>query len=494
MSSAPRPYLMVVEDDPRLCGELALLLREEGWQVRTATSAEEAHDALLAAPRPPSLLLSDVRLPGASGVDLVRRLAEAAQLPPTVVLSGAATISETVEALRLGVHDFLEKPFSRERLMRSIHNALELASLRRQVASLETRVEKGSRLIGQSAGMARVRELVARTGPTDARILILGESGTGKELVAEALHEASSRRQRPFVRVNCAAIPDTLIEAELFGHVRGAFTDARADRAGLFEEADGGTLLLDEIGDMPLGLQGRLLRVLEDGLVRRVGETRSRQVDVRVLAATHHDLEREVAEEGFRQDLYFRLSSIAIPIPPLRERREDIPLLTAHFLEQLQHQHERPQQELDPAVLPLLERHSWPGNVRELRATCERMVVLGGSQLGPDLLPPSITAPTPCGTPSCSEGSLDLAAIAPGTPLREMRQVVDRAFIALVLARTGWNVSAAARELGLHRTFLHRRMEELELARPNKAQPEPAPGAQRPQTNPLPVQRPGGDP
>ncbi|MES1211842.1 MAG: sigma-54 dependent transcriptional regulator, partial [Acidobacteriota bacterium] len=355
--------VLIVEDDEKIRANLLRQLREAGYAPTSVTRAEEAL-AILEPPRAPlpDLLLLDVRLGGMSGVELVRRLVEARRFPPTVIISGEASISETVEALRLGVHDFIEKPFTRERLLQSIRNALEREALKREVAALKSDLGAEPEILGSSAAVEELRQHIAQAAPTDGRILILGESGTGKELVASALHRQSRRAHRPFIKLNCAAIPPDLVEDELFGHARGAFTDAKSAKPGLFEEADGGTLFLDEIGDMELAVQSRLLRVLEDGRVRRVGETRDRQVDVRVIAATHRDLEENVRAGRFREDLYFRLAHLPIPVPPLRERPEDVPLLFQLFREKFTRQHRSRPRTVDPEVHPLLERYPWPGN------------------------------------------------------------------------------------------------------------------------------------
>jgi DNA-binding NtrC family response regulator len=409
-----------------------------------------------------------------------------------------------------------------------VHNTLEAVRLRREVAALAAEAAGADRMLGASRALEEVRELIARAAPTDARVLILGESGTGKELVADALHRGSPRRDRPFIKVNCAAIPEHLIESELFGYARGAFTDARSAKPGLFEEADAGTLFLDEIGDMAVGLQARLLRVLEDGVVRRLGEARDRQVDVRVLAATHEDLARAVAEGRFREDLYFRLSNLPIRVPPLRERTEDIPGLFAHFVEYFRVRHRCGPRRIDAAVYPLLGRHPWPGNVRELKALAERLVVFGGDPITPDLLPAAIrcdlesppakaavaagaaggrpaaaeaaeTPPAATGGPGSPTGAVSgargsagsghpepglpaargtEAASAGGTPrrdalerepvlpLRDFRARVERRYIEQVLAGTGWNFAAAARLLGLERTYLHQKAVALGIRRP----------------------------
>jgi DNA-binding NtrC family response regulator len=466
--------VLVVEDDGRLRATLLLQLREAGYAPTAAASSEEALAALDRDGRP-DLLLVDVRLPGASGLELVRGLAEAGRLPPTVVVSGEASISETVEALRLGVHDFLEKPFGRERLLRSIENALEHASLRREVASLRHELSAERRLLGESPPIVRLRERIARAAPSEARVLIRGESGSGKELVAEAIHHGSPRRDGSFVRLNCAALPTTLIEDELFGHVAGAFTDARADKRGLFEEADGGTLFLDEIGDMDPALQARLLRILEDGEVRRLGETRPRRVDVRVIAATHRDLERAVADGAFREDLYFRLASLPIEVPPLRERPGDVALLFDHFLDRAARRDRQRRRSVDPRVPPLLAAHPWPGNVRELQHLCERLVVFGGDPIVPDDLPAAIREGRPpagaglADTGLVNAGVLDLATRRLDLSLRDFREACEREYVEAVLRRCGWNLAEAARRLGIGRTYLHEKVRRLGLRRPRPA-------------------------
>ncbi|HLX09193.1 MAG TPA: sigma-54 dependent transcriptional regulator [Thermoanaerobaculia bacterium] len=455
--------ILLVEDDEKIRASLLLQLREAGFAPRAMACAEEAHAYLLDASRPlPDLLLLDVRLRRMSGVDLIRELAPSKRLPPTIVISGEASVGEAVEALRLGVQDFIEKPFSRERLLRSIANALENATLRRQVSALESRLHGEPEILGISAAAERLRQVIARVGPTAGRVLITGATGTGKELVAGALHRASPRRDGPFVKINCAAIPIHLVEGELFGHARGAFTDARAPKAGLFEEADGGTLFLDEIGDMDLGLQARLLRVLEDGRVRRVGENRDRQVDVRLIAATHQDLEMAAAAGRFRQDLYFRLAHLPIAVPPLAERRADIPLLVNHFVDHFSRQHRVRRQGIDDAVFAALARYTWPGNVRELKNLCERLVVFGADPLTVDQLPSNLFHPARVP----ETGLVRLAESCPPVPLREFKAACEREYLEDVLRRTGWNFAAAARLLGIQRTYLHQKTAALGIERP----------------------------
>jgi DNA-binding NtrC family response regulator len=459
--------ILLVEDDEKVRASLLFQLRSEGFAPQAMGSGEEAHAFLADAAHPlPELLLLDVRLGRMSGVDLIRELAPRDRLPPTVIISGEASITETVEALRLGVHDFIEKPFSKERLLRSIRNTLENAALKRRVAVLESRLDEGPEILGLSPPMARLREALDKVAPTDGRVLIRGDSGTGKELVAELLHRQSARRDGAFVKINCAAIPAHLVEDELFGHARGAFTDARTAKPGLFEEADGGTLFLDEIGDMDIALQARLLRVLEDGRVRRIGETRDRRVDVRVLAATHRDLEAEVAAGRFRQDLYFRLAHLPVEVPPLRTRGGDIALLFNHFLEHFTVRHRLRRKRVDGGVLPLLERYPWPGNVRELRNLCERLVVFGVDPLTADQLPSAFFQEVP----APETGLLRLHERQSILPWRDFKAESEREYLESILRRTGWNFAAAARLLDIQRTYLHQKAAALGIERPERGE------------------------
>src|SRR5947207_531709 len=322
--------ILLVEDDEKIAANIVLRLREAGYGVVAFRSAEDARVYLRDIGNvQPDMLLVDVRLPGMSGIELIRGMGGDA--PPAIIISGEASMAETVEAIRLGVHDFIDKPFGRERLIKSVQNCLETVALKEQVRALRS---SGQQILGESSGVRELRAMIDKVAPTETRVLIRGESGTGKELVANAIHRLSRRASRPFIKLNCAAIPQHLIEDELFGHARGAFTDAKTMKRGLFEEADGGTLFLDEIGDMDLALQARLLRVLEDGRVRRIGENTDRAVNVRVIAATHRDLQSLIPAGQFREDLFFRLSTVPVDVPPLRERREDVPLLFTAFLAQ----------------------------------------------------------------------------------------------------------------------------------------------------------------
>jgi two-component system, NtrC family, nitrogen regulation response regulator NtrX len=462
--------ILVVEDDPKTRAVLECQLREAGYDVSAIGSAEKALEHIdQAADAPPHLLLLDVRLGGMSGVELVRALAKAQRLPATVIISGEATMTETVEALRLGVYDFLEKPFPPERLLRSVENALEHTRLTRELRALRDQSAGLDAIRGNAPAIAKLRSQIAQAAPTEARVLIAGESGAGKELVANALHVLSGRSRGPFVKVNCAAIPATLIEDELFGHVAGAFTDARRPKAGLFEEADGGTLFLDEISEMDPSLQARLLRVLEDAQVRRLGDTHHRRVDVRVLSASNRDLTREIQAGRFRNDLYYRLAQLGLSVPPLRERGGDVALLFWHFFEQACRRHRVPQRRVEHGVLDRLTAYAWPGNVRELKNLCERLAVFGGDPIRLDDLP----SPLLEGAAGEEIGILRLLDGAPLSPLAVVRAQCEKEYIEHTLRKTGWNFAEAARALDLQRTYLHRKTTDLGIHRPEQRQSEP---------------------
>jgi len=449
--------ILVVEDDEKIAANITLRLREEGYGVVAFRNAEDALAHLRDATQvQPDMAMVDVRLGKMSGIDLLRVVGDA--MPPAIVISGEASMAETVEAIRLGVHDFVDKPFSRERLIKSVRNCLEHAEMRRQIGELRSREQQ---IVGRSEAVAALRAAIEKVAPTEARVLIRGESGTGKELVANALHRLSRRAARPFIKLNCAAIPAHLIEDELFGHARGAFTDAKTAKRGLFEEADGGTLFLDEIGDMDPALQSRLLRVLEDGRVRRIGETHDREVNVRVVAATHRDLQAMAREGRFREDLWFRLSTVPIDVPPLRERRDDVPLLFTTFLQHFCARNQRVPLSVEREVHDALAAYDWPGNVRELRNVAERVSVFGTDPVTADQLPSSVMQREA----GVEHGLLRIPENAPVLPLREVKAQCEKEYIEAVLRRTNWNVSRAAQLLDLQRTYLHEKMTQLGIVR-----------------------------
>ena len=446
-------FILVVEDHQKIRGHVVLQLREQGFAVHAVDSAEAALE-WLRENEPPDLLLVDVRLPKMSGIALVHELTDRRGLPPTIVISGEASISETVEALRLGVYDFIEKPFTRERLLQSVRNCLNHASLTRQLRDIVAG-QRAEIILGRSPAILELQSKIERVAPTTARVLIRGETGTGKELVAGTIHRLSGRAGKPFIKINCAAIPANLIESELFGHARGAFTDAKTERRGLFEEAHGGTLFLDEIGDMNLDLQARLLRVLEEGKVRRIGDSQDRDVDVRVVAATNRDLEQMVREHLFREDLFFRLSTVPIVVPALRDHAEDIPLLFSYYLDTFCRRNGRRQLSVEPEVFTALREYAWPGNVRQLKNVAEQIAIFSGD--------PVTTAQLPASLLSAADGESGL--LRPSDirirPLREFKAQTEKEYIESVLRRTNWNVSAAARLLEIQRSYLHQKITDL---------------------------------
>jgi two-component system nitrogen regulation response regulator NtrX len=445
--------VLVVDDERGICRSVEIVLGGEGYAVETASSGAEALERLAA--RAFAGAVVDVRLPDIDGIELIGRMKSADPELAVVVISGHGTIADAVRSTQMGAYDFLEKPLQRERLLLSVQRALEhrhltglSALLRRQGATDE--------MVGKSSSLEALRQAIELAAPTRARILITGESGTGKELVARAIHNLSPWRDGPFVKVNCAAIPPTLIESELFGYEKGAFTGAMTGAKGRFEEASGGTLFLDEIGDMSLEVQAKLLRVLQEGELRRVGGSRMIRVQVRVIAATNKDLAAEVAAGRFREDLYFRVNVVPLEVPSLRQRREDIPLLAEHFCQQLCQENGLPAKQLAPGALRRLQSWDWPGNVRELRNLIERVVILGGrsgiveERDLPAFLVPAHDLPAPTGNES----------------LRDFLRRAERAYLKLKLDAADWNVTRAADALGLERTNLHRKMRQHRLRRP----------------------------
>jgi DNA-binding NtrC family response regulator len=449
---------------------VAGLLRDEGYRTSEAETAAAAR-ALLADHRdPPELLLLDIRMPGEDGLALLRSLPQPLPLP-VVVLSGEASISDAVAALKLGATDFVEKPPSPERLLTAVRNALSLAELAAERERLLAELARPGQLLGVSPAMDELRRLVARVGPSPSTVLISGETGTGKERVARALHLASGRRGR-FIAVNCAAIPAALLESELFEHEKGAFSGAVARHAGRLEQANGGTLLLDEIGDMPLELQGKLLRAIEAREVERLGGSAPVAVDVRFLAATNRDLGRRVTEGEFREDLFYRLNVFPLTLPPLRARPEDVLPLALAFAGELLGP--RTSVRVTAAGEAVLRGYAWPGNVRELRNLVERLALLRPDDaelvIGGDVVsclgPPAPAAGAPAaGAPAAGAPAAEPSApaVAAGPSLREQLEAHERRVIRAALERADGNIAAAARELKLDRGNLHRRLRSLGL-------------------------------
>jgi two-component system, NtrC family, nitrogen regulation response regulator NtrX len=464
-----KPTVLVVDDEKNIRRTLRMVLEAEGYAVSEAETAEEA--LRLLEEGPVDLGVFDVRLPGMDGLGLLSRARELWRDLPVIVISGHAETPDVVEAMRRGALDFFSKPVDRERVLVSVRNALARRSLEERVKDLAARERRfGDEMLGESPVMQRLREEIAKVAPTNGRVLVLGESGSGKELVAQELHRLSRRAAGPFVKVNCAAIPSELIESELFGHEKGSFSGAGARRRGQFEVAHGGTLFLDEIADMSLSAQAKVLRALQTGEVTRVGSERSFTVDVRVVAATNKDLEAEVREGTFREDLFFRLAVVPLRVPPLRERLEDVPALAGRFLQLALRDNGMRPKPIDPEVFGRLRDYRWPGNVRELRNVCERMAIMSGDRIGPGDVPeyvrPRAAAVPPEGGPA------DLSRYGE-VPLKELRELVERDYILKKLEEHDWNITQAAQSLGVERTNLHKKIKQHGLSRADRGAPDP---------------------
>jgi two-component system nitrogen regulation response regulator NtrX len=439
--------VLIVDDEENIGRSLKLILEREGYAVTVCLSVGEAR----AHPHRPDAYLVDVRLPDGSGIDLVRWLRANDVDAPILMISGHGTIADAVEATRAGAFDFLEKPLSRDKVLLSLKHALDQSKLREENRRLRE-IAGSPRMIGSCPAFERVLDQATMAARSDARVLLTGESGTGKELLAAHLHAESPFANGPFVKVNCAAIPTELIESELFGHEKGAFTGATAARRGKFELADGGTLFLDEVGDLHAASQAKLLRVLQEGEFHRVGGEQAIKVSVRVISATNRDLQEMVSQQKFREDLYYRLCVVPVRVPALRERREDIGALADYFLAEFCARNNFKPKSLDRDVTETLEDHHWPGNIRELRNTVERMAILTrGDILTSESIPVEIR--------------LSRGAAQPKGNLREAKESAEREHILRALDEAKWNVSSAARALGMERTNLHKRIRALGLAR-----------------------------
>jgi len=449
--------VLVVDDEPGVRESLRMLLADAG-EVETAASVDEALGRLRAAP--PDLVLLDLMMPGRSGFELLSELAGADDPPPVMVVTATRNVATAVEAMKRGAVDYVTKPFELEALRLKVEQLLGHRALEREVRALRARVEEPERvgeLLGASPGMRQVFRTIRQVADSRATVLIRGESGTGKELVARAIHELGPRADGPFVAVNCAAIPASLIESELFGHERGAFTDARERRVGRFEAASGGTLFLDEVGELDTGVQAKFLRALEERRIERLGGSELVPVDVRVLAATHRDLERDVAEGRFRADLYYRVHVVPVDLPPLRERREDIRLLAEHFLERARREAGRGPEQLSGLALAALERFPWPGNVRELVNAVEHAVALAeGPVVEPGDLPPAIVEATRV------QGLRD-AVSSRRLGLEEAVAELEQGLLRDALEACDWNQTRAAERLGITRRALKLRVDRYGL-------------------------------
>src|SRR5581483_8800443 len=443
----PKTRILVIDDEAAIRDSLRMTLEYEGYEFLGAATGQEG--LALAEREAPDLVLLDVKMPGMDGLDVLTRLHAMSEMVPVIMISAHGTPSTAIDAVRKGAVDFLEKPFeSTDRLRVTIQNALEQARLRDENRTLKRAVELRHQMIGDSGALKQVMAAVSRAAPTTATVLITGESGVGKELVARTIHGNSRRSRERFIQVNCAAIPEELIESELFGHEKGSFTGATEKQVGKFEQADRGTIFLDEVGDMSPKTQAKVLRVLQEGEVERLGSARTIKVDVRVIAATNKNLEEEIEKGRFREDLYFRLAVIPIHVPPLRERQEDIPLLVRHYMDYFSRENNVRPKRITQAAIEALQRYRWKGNIRELRNTVERLIIMTGSDTIdaadlPDMVrSPGVTSGAGLAAPrsAAGDGSGEMKA---GT-LREFKDNAERAFLVAKLRENGWNISKTA--------------------------------------------------
>ena len=447
--------ICIVDDEPGILKTLSELLEDEGYQVTSAKNGADALDVIRQ--DPPDLVFLDIWMPDLDGLEVLKRVRHQFPNMMVIVMSGHGSIETAVQATKLGAYDYLEKPLDSEKITILVRNALHQRKLEEENLNFRIQVERHLQLVGDSSVMNKLREQIAAAAPTHSRVLIFGENGTGKELVARAIHRQSLRDQRPFVEVNCAAIPETLIETELFGHERGAFTGAVAQKRGKFDSADGGTLFLDEIGDMSLATQAKLLRVLQEQQFTRVGGNKLIKVNVRVIAASNKDLRQEIEKGNFREDLYYRVNVLPIEVPPLRARREDIPALTRHFLKIHAEEQGVKLKEITTGALNVLARHEWPGNIRELRNQVERLMIMVPKT------PIDVADVLPF-MPGSSAGSVTWVSPTEAyDSLREARKAFERDYIAIRLRENGWNISKTAEDLKIERSHLHRKIKLLNV-------------------------------
>jgi two-component system nitrogen regulation response regulator NtrX len=465
--------ILVVDDEPNIRASLEGILGDEGYRAVGVESGEEAL-RLLRGGATPDLVILDVWLPGMDGLQVLEEMKRTHPDLGVLVISGHGTIETAVRATKLGAYDFIEKPLSLDKTLLTVRHALDQQRLERENLALRASLERRQEIVGESAAIRALTAQVLSAAPSNGRVLIRGESGTGKELIARAIHRHSLRRDQPFVEVNCAAIPEELIESELFGHERGAFTGATTKRRGKFELAHGGTIFLDEVGDMSLKTQAKVLRVLEEQTFERVGGSEGLSVDVRVIAASNKDLEAEIRRGTFREDLYYRLNVVPFEVPPLRERPEDIPLLARHFLRAFCREYGKREKALSPEALELLGQYPWPGNVRELRNAMERMVIMVPTEtiqafdlqpsLRPRPAPPEAGGAAGAGPPPGA--APEPAALGDGESLREARDRFEREYILRRLREHHWNITRTAERLGIERSNLHRKLKAYGIEPP----------------------------
>ena len=466
-----KPKILVIDDEAAIRDSLRMILEYEHYAFTGAASGQEGLAALQR--ERPDMVLLDIKMPGMDGMEVLRKIRALDETVPVVMISGHGTTSTAVDAIKSGAIDFLDKPLSSERVIVTVQNVLATQELRQENRELKLAMEAKYEIVGDSPALRRVLEDVTRAAPTNATVLLLGESGAGKELVARTLHRNSPRAGQRFIQVNCAAIPEELIESELFGHEKGSFTGATEKQIGKFEQADRGTIFLDEIGDMSPKTQAKVLRVLQEQEVERLGSARTIKVDVRVIAATNKDLEDAIARGEFREDLFFRLNVIPIVVPPLRDRKADIPALVQHFAKRISEEHNLKPKRFDPRALEALQRYRWRGNIRELRNTVERVLIMAaGDSVRAEDLPQEVRGDGPARQPDADAGAgvtrveappeaapADIAGTGSGT-LREFKDVAERAFLVQKLRENNWNISKTAEVIDTPRSNLYKKLEQ----------------------------------
>jgi len=455
----PKSRILVIDDEPAIRDSLRMTLEYQGYDFIGAATGQEG--LALAERDAPDLVFLDIKMPGMDGIEVLERLHAMYETLPVVIISGHGTASTAFEAANKGAFDFIEKPFATEKVLVTLRNALDQRQLRDENRSLKKAVEVRHQMIGDSPGLKHIMASIGRAAPTNATVLIQGESGVGKELVARTIHRNSLRSRERFVQVNCAAIPEDLIESELFGHEKGSFTGATEKQVGKFEQADRGTIFLDEVGDMSAKTQAKVLRVLQEGEVERLGSARTIKVDVRVIAATNKNLEEEIEKGHFREDLYFRLAVIPIHVPPLRERQDDIPLLVRHYMDYFSRENNVRAKRITPPAIEALQRYRWKGNIRELRNTVERMIIMtGGDTIDVADLPDVVRSP---GAAVAAKSSGDAESARVGT-LREFKDNAERAFLVGKLRENGWNISKTAEVIDTPRSNLYKKLEQYQIS------------------------------
>ena len=461
--------ILVIDDETEIRRSVRMILEYDGYDVQEASSGPEG--LALIEREPPDLVFMDIRMPGLDGLEALQKIRQINETLPVVIISGHGTVSTAVEATKLGAFDFIEKPLASERLLVTIRNALDQTRLKDENRTLKRAVEARYQMVGESPALRAIWDSIKRAAPTNATVLLLGESGAGKELVARSIHRNSLRSRERFVQVNCAAIPEELIESELFGHEKGSFTGATEKQIGKFEQADRGTIFLDEVGDMSAKTQAKVLRVLQVQEVERLGSARTIKVDVRVIAATNKNLEDAIARGEFREDLYFRLNVIPILVPPLRDRREDIPALVQHFARLTGEEHNLKPKRFEPRAMEVLQRYRWRGNIRELRNTVERVMIMApGDLIRVEDLPGEVRGeqqvarqPVPAEAAASAAQQRPEAMAAPTPPagtLREFKEAAERAFLVEKLRENNWNISKTAEALDTPRSNLYKKLEQ----------------------------------